>query len=151
MRPSLRIIGVGNPLRRDDGVGLHVVRSLEELNAAGVEVLTSDGDPADLEEKWRDIERVILVDASVGEVVPGTVRRFRAHERRHPAGTSPPSSHGFDLARSIELSRAMGTLPSELVVITIEAADVSYGTKLTAPVAAAVERVVKEIEELVII
>jgi hydrogenase maturation protease len=149
MKTSLRIIGVGNELRGDDGVGLRVARALAALDPAGAEVLTSNGDPADLEEKWRGAERVVVIDASVGgNEGPGTVRRYPAHEGPISADLGSSSSHSFGLAQAIELSRVMGTLSRELVLITIEAADVTYGTELTPPVATAAERVVEELTAL---
>lgn len=149
MRPKLRIIGIGNEHRSDDAVGLHVARNLAGLNPSGAEVLTSDGDPADLEEKWREAERVFVVDASVSAAAPGTIRKFHTRERRLPADTHAYSSHALGLAESIELSRVMGTLPRDLTVITIEAAAVGYGMELTPAVGAAAERVAEELEALV--
>jgi hydrogenase maturation protease len=144
---SLRVIGIGNEMRHDDAVGLSVARALASLGLPGVEVFTSVGDPLDLIERWRDSDRVLVIDASsCGQATPGTIRRFNVHEETLPVAAFLSSSHALGLAQSIELSRAMGSLPPELVVIAIEAGDVSYGTGLTPAVTAAVDRLVAELE-----
>jgi hydrogenase maturation protease len=144
----MRVIGVGNEFRGDDAVGLTVVRRLASKNRSDVETAMSDGDPAKLMDQWRNADRVVVVDASVSGSAHGAVRRFRAHEEPLPAGIASASSHGLGLATAIELSRAMGELPRELVVIVIEAETTAYGTGLSPAVAAAAERVVEEIVAL---
>lgn len=79
---------------------------------------------------------------------PGTVRRFRAREGSLPEGSASTSSHGLGLASAVELSRAMGTLPRELVVIAVEAESLEYRMELSPAVDAAADRVVEEIEAL---
>jgi hydrogenase maturation protease len=145
---TTRVIGIGNEMRHDDAVGLSVARALASLGLPGVEVFTSVGDPLDLIEKWRDSDRVLVIDASsCGQSPPGTIRRFNVHEENLPLAVFPSSSHALGLAQSVELSRAMGSLPPELVVIAIEAGDVSFGTGLTPAVTAAADRLVAELEK----
>ena len=132
------VIGVGNEFRRDDGAGLAVVERLRGLVPPGVELVISDGEPTRLIEAWTGAALAVVIDAVHAEPPhPGRIHRF-AVDRPGSGAARPASSHGFGLDDSIALALALDRMPGRLIVHAIEAADLSYGTGLTAPVVAAV-------------
>jgi hydrogenase maturation protease len=138
------VIGVGNEFRRDDGAGPAVVQGLRDLVPAGVGLVITDGEPTRLLEAWTGAALAVVVDAvrvSGSEPPrPGTTYRFVVD--RPGAGAGPAaSSHGFGFDDAIALALALDRMPGRLIVHAIEAADLSQGTGLTAPVAAAVSTV----------
>ena len=62
-RNRLLVIGVGNPYRNDDAVGLVVARRIRDLNLQGVTVIEANGEGASLMEAWQGADSVILIDA----------------------------------------------------------------------------------------
>jgi hydrogenase maturation protease len=142
------VIGVGNEFRRDDGIGPEVLGRLRGRLPAGVRLVRSDGQPAELIEAWTGAAVAVVVDAvTVGPLpadpvtaepagIPG-----RLHRLVLDAGDIPPgghvSSHGLGLGDAIGLARALDRLPGRLIVHAVEAADVSQGVGLTPAVAAA--------------
>jgi hydrogenase maturation protease len=73
---------------------------------------------------------------------PGTVHRFEVAERPLPAGLrSSTSTHAVGIGEAIELARALGRLPSRLVVYAVEGQCFEAGATLSGAVAAAVDRV----------
>ncbi len=139
------VIGIGNPYRRDDGVGPAVIRELVHQAPPGVCLREHSGEGASLMEMWEGRPRVILVDAVVSGAAPGTVHRLEAHRQPIPASFFHYSTHAFSLAEAVELSRALGTLPPEITVYGVEGTDFDHGLGLSPPVAAAVGEVVHQI------
>jgi hydrogenase maturation protease len=134
------VIGVGNEFRRDDGAGPAVLRELRDLVPSGVELVLTDGEPTRLLEAWTGAALAVVVDAvrvSGSEPRPGTAHRFVV-DRPGAGGRPEASSHGFGLDDAVALALALDRMPGRLIVHAIEAADLSQGSGLTAPVAAAV-------------
>ena len=139
------VVGVGHPDRGDDAVGIAVAREVARVAGAGVEVREQE-DPTDLVMLWAGWQRVVLVDAvtSGGGVAPGSVHVLRTGGGRPPiaaddwARTGRGGTHAFGVGAAVELARALGRLPAEVVVVGIEAAGVEHGAPLTPVVASAV-------------
>jgi hydrogenase maturation protease len=139
------VIGVGNAFRRDDGAGLAVAERLRGRLWADVSVVECEQEPTRLLDAWSGRRRAIVVDACAGGAAPGTVHRFRAADGPLPARVLRSSTHAFGVGDAIELARALGSLPAEVVVYGIEGGDFASGPGLSAAVAAAVETVAGEI------
>ena len=135
---SLKIIGVGNPLRGDDGAGAAVA---ESLRATGLPAEAFDGDGAELMEAWQGHDRVFLIDAVVSGSAPGSAHRFEAGEREIPRDFFRYSSHLFGLAEAVETARHLGRLPEKLVVYGIEGAQFNLGQGLSPEVERGVEEI----------
>ena len=151
--PAIVVIGMGNPLRHDDGVGSRVARQLDALAPPGVEVRTHGGVGPGLMDAWKGVSAAVVVDAVSSGAPAGTIFRFDAAARPLPGhlGTMC-STHGFGLHNAVELARALDRLPDRLIVIGVEGDDFSRGSGLSSAVEGAVERVVeavmKEIDRL---
>ena len=144
-RPAVAVIGMGNPVRRDDGVGLRVARRLEALFLPGVEVRTHGGGLG-LMDAWQGAPATVVVDAVSSGVPAGTVSRFDASERPLPASLGARcSTHDFGLGNAIELARAMDRLPDRLIVIGVEGIDFGHGRGLSGAVECAVDRAVEAV------
>ena len=139
-RAQTVVIGVGNELRGDDGVGLDVARRVRAFaRRAGVEVREESGELLRLLDTWDGRRATVLVDAMRSGAVPGAVRRLDASDAPlNPAVGAPGCTHALTLADAIELARALGRLPPRVIVYAIEGADFTPGSALSRPVAAAV-------------
>jgi hydrogenase maturation protease len=147
-RREVVVIGIGNEFRQDDGAGLAVLARLAaalppEAARPGVELLASDGDPAELLAAWAGARLAIVVDAMRGQPpVPGRRHRLDGGQLaaldQAGAGPWPASSHALGLAAAAGLAAALGQLPGRLIVHGVEVADVTAGTGLSPAVAAAI-------------
>lgn len=140
MSKNRLVIGVGNPDRGDDAVGLEAVRRISGVDTAEV------SDCSELIDIWDGRDEVIVIDAMVSDALPGTIRRLDAISSPLPEGGFT-STHAFDLGTAISMSRLLGRLPASLVVYGIEAGDVSPGTGMTASVELAMQSVLSELGE----
>lgn len=141
----LLVIGAGNELRRDDAAGLEAARRLAEY--PGVEVREARGDMTSLADLWDADDSVVVVDAARSGALPGSVHRFDATSDPLPAAFGRGSTHALGVADAVELARALGRLPSKLIVYGIEGEDFSAGEGMSAAVAAAVDETAVRIAE----
>jgi hydrogenase maturation protease len=142
LEPTL-VIGIGNALRGDDGAGLEVVRRLRRrAEAAGIRVREFEGEGIGLLHVWQDARAVVLVDSVRSGAVPGTIQRIEVTDHPLPIGLRNSSStHAVGVGEAIELARALGRLPSRLVIYGVEGGEFETGAELSAGVAAIVDSV----------
>ena len=134
----MRVIGVGNDWRSDDGAGLEVARRL------GGRVLS--GEPIGVVEALHGADEVTIVDAVSSGAPPGTVHEFEAGTEPLPVDLfGSASTHALGLAEAIEIARSLGRLPARVRVLGIEGARFEYGCGLSPDVEAAVEACTKNI------
>lgn len=145
MADRTMVIGVGNAMRGDDGVGRVVAG---EVAKGGVEVLLSDGDPGALIEAWDGADGVVVVDAMSSGRCAGEVVVFDASSTPLPAGMRLGSSHHLGVAEAVELARALERLPPRVVLVGIEGASFDPGSGLSPAVGGAVAAAVAAIEEV---
>jgi hydrogenase maturation protease len=138
------VVGIGNPYRHDDGIGPLVAELVDAYRLAGVTAVpVGDADPTLLIEAWAGAELAVVVDAALCRPShPGRIHRVIPGECAldgYMAATA--STHHLSLAEALRLSAALEAGPERLVVLAVEAADVSIGEGLSPMVAAAVPRV----------
>lgn len=142
---SVLLIGVGNPYRQDDGVGIAVVRRLRQLLPEWVECIECAGDLTTLLEDWRGYNPVIVVDAMRSGRSAGEVVLLDLSQHPLPADTHFFSTHAMGLNEAVALAYALNRLPPKLVVYGIEGKHFGEGEGLSPEVAKAVEDVVRYI------
>ncbi len=132
------VVGLGNPLRGDDGVGPEVVRRL----AAGplpedVEVLDAGTGGVGLLDLLGRYDRAVVVDCARMGLAPGSVRAFRPEEAESRTGTERLGMHDVDPLAVIALGRELG-MRLDLTLVGVEPERVEHGAPLSEPVRAAV-------------
>jgi hydrogenase maturation protease len=158
MTARILVAGIGNIFLGDDGFGSEVVRNAEipqddpsvrviDYGISGMHLAY------DLLEEW---DTLVLVDAVPSRGSPGTLHVFQAdHEADAPADTESGSdapgvdAHGMDPSAVFASLRALGGSPPYTVVVGCEAGSVEEGMGLTEPVAKAVPRAARAVEEIV--
>ncbi len=134
------VLGLGNSLRADDGVGLYVARALKRLvDSADVVVAESSASGLDVLDYLCGFDRAIVLDAvQTGEGKIGDIRRLATPS----SGRHMTNPHSTDLATALELGKRIGLpLPSDISVFGIEVADCeSLAEQCTPEVAAAIDR-----------
>ncbi|MBI4597634.1 MAG: hydrogenase maturation protease [Candidatus Omnitrophica bacterium] len=140
------IIGIGNAYAGDDAAGLLAARRLQPLVGKAAIIQEAGGEGISLMAQWPKTARVILIDAVRSGSAAGTVHRFTAHDQPLPVQVFGSSStHAIGVAEAVELARAMGRLPAELIVYGIEGERFDAGTTISPSVTQAIDRVVTSI------
>jgi hydrogenase maturation protease len=135
------VLGIGNPLRRDDGIGLHVVRRLrKEGLPPGVGVAELSGGWTALLDRLGGCDRLIVVDAADVGLPAGSVVELDPAAIRSGAKSSLAGGHFLDLGETLALAETVGLpRPSSVRVVGIQVADTStFSEECSPPVAAAI-------------
>lgn len=130
------ILGAGNLLLSDDGVGVHAIRRLGELVDLPKEVQVLDGGTLGLDLLYylEGVSRLLIVDAIKSGQPPGTLSRLSGDEV--PAYFSTKiSPHEIGLPDLLLAARLRDLYPPEVVVLGLEPASLAVGLELSAEVA----------------
>ena len=141
------VLGVGNLLLRDEGVGVHLVQRLKATNRqySNVEFIdagTSMNIPAIIDR----VDKLIILDAVDGGKEPGTIYHFNLEEIDH-RWNIPLSFHQLGVLDSLRILELLGKKPKNIMVIGIEPKLIEWGTELTPEIQAKLPQVLKLIEE----
>ena len=151
MRASILVVGIGNELLGDEGVGVHVARALEAQapGAAPFDVLEAGTSLLDAALEMSRYERVVLIDAVLAGREPVTV--YRWEEAAGLADGAPQkvplSLHDGEAAQTLRAARAMGLEPPHLTLIGVEPANLAMGTELSPEARRAAQRIVAQLLE----
>lgn len=149
---GLLVLGLGNPILRDDAAGLHATRQARVAVGEGAATFVERCIGGyDLLYETTDYQALLVVDAWYGPgSVPGRVQVLSADDLG--ARDAPLSAHSLNLPAALELGRRHGYPVPELlgaVVIEVGEACREFGEELTEPVAAAVPVAASHIRQLV--
>lgn len=143
------VVGCGNLLRGDDGVGPVLVRHLWELGVPDGARLVDGGTAGmDVAFQMRGAQRVVIIDAAATGSAPGTIFKVPGAELADLPPLQGLHTHSFRWDHAIAFARwALGEdCPNDIEVYLIEVAGVELGADLSEPVQAAMEQVIDRIE-----
>ena len=138
------ILGVGNPLRRDDGIGPELISLLSEKRdsyklSANVDLLDGGTDGLGLIEYLKEYKKVIIIDAVEMKLKPGTIKVFTPEEAVININSDALSTHGFGIAELIKLAKGLDINP-ELIIVGVQPENISYKEKLSNSVSSVLDK-----------
>ncbi len=145
---KILILGIGNYLMADEGVGVHMARMFEaEQLPAGVDVLDGGTGGFHLLEYFEQYQHVILVDATLDGLEPGTIRLIKPKfYSDFPAAMSTHDIGLKDLVGALQLLNS--TTEIHLFVVSIKSIQ-EQGIELTAPIKEILPEIKKRVMGLV--
>jgi len=145
MTPLL-VIGLGNPLMGDEGIGWHVAERLsaDPRLPAGTVVVCGGTDLLRHAARMEACRRVIVIDALLDDAEPGTLRRFDSPD---PLDSRQDNAHCLSAVQAIQLLRMSVAVPITLLAISMRAAAARDGlsSELAARLPAIADRVLAEL------
>jgi hydrogenase maturation protease len=137
------ILGIGNSLLTDEGVGVHVVRYLEEHHSDVPGVTFLDGGTLSftLAEPIARHDNLIVVDAARFGEPAGTIRCLEGADMDRYLTGNRASVHEVGLMDLFDISRLSGTFPEKRALIGVEPESLEWGEHPSSKVAPAVARV----------
>jgi hydrogenase maturation protease len=128
--PRIVVIGVGNLLLKDEGIGIHAVQALQEQELPADVKLVDGGTSPDLIAYTRAGDKLIIVDAAKAGGEPGTIYRFKPEDLAGEKA-SLASAHEMGVVENLRLIKLSGNEPKETVIIGIEPNKIEFGTELS--------------------
>jgi len=142
------ILGLGNPLRGDDGVGPRVVAELEQRELPeGVTAIDGGVGGLSLLRYLEEWNRVLIVDVAEIGLQPGQFVRFTPQEARLVEGKYGFSVHGAGLGEALALGNALGRQLAEIVIYGLQPESLDWQQGLTPAVAAGLPALVDAVLE----
>jgi len=133
--PATLVIGLGNPLRGDDGVGVRVAQMLaEQTLPLDVEVVDGGTQGLGIVNLMEGRQRVILVDAADVGRSPGRFVRFTLDEARLLGDDRQLSVHAAGLRDALLLAQSLKMLPDEVVIFGVQPANLAWDNALSSQV-----------------
>lgn len=117
---------MGNILLQDEGIGVHVAHTLQEMPLEeGVEVIDGGTSP-NIIPLVEGADKLIVVDAALGGGEPGTIYRFNPEDIAAESA-SPISAHQMSFVENLKLMKGLGIEPGEVVIIGVEPKEMGWG------------------------
>jgi len=142
--PAIAIVGLGNELLMDDGVGVHAVRELQKAPPENVAVVEIGTRALAAEQILEDADIVIAIDAAHADGPPGSIYRFDADKIESDRLCS---LHEMGIVGVLRL------MPEEsrpnVIVIGVEPEVIDYGMELSPTVETALKRTVETVRQIV--
>lgn len=150
------VLGLGNTLLGDDGVGIHALRRVEQDWASGNVPAANDVSFVDggtlsftLTEILHEADRLIVIDAAQLHAEPGTVRVFENEVMDDYVGRGKYSSvHEVSLAELFDMARLTDSLPAQRALVGIQPRDVDWAEQPSGPVSAAIPLACRQVHQL---
>jgi hydrogenase maturation protease len=143
------VLGLGNILLRDEGVGVRAVERLLERYDIPEEVQVMDGGTLglDLLAYVEDASRLLVLDAVQARQPPGALLRLTGDQIPAFLDTSKLSCHQEGLPDLLAVAKLRGSLPEEIVLLGVQIESQGVGLELTPPVAESIDLLIKAVLE----
>ncbi len=133
------VMGIGNLLLKDDGVGIHALQKLQETSSfpgdINVELIDCGTAPDISIFLDSSVDKLIIIDAVQAHGKPGAIYYFTP-DVLESESQDIVSAHDLSLRESLAMMRLVGTLPRETVIIGVEPGEIGWGVTLTPEVEA---------------
>jgi hydrogenase maturation protease len=131
--PHVAVVGFGNILLKDEGVGVHIIQHLKDLlpQSARESLLIDGGTSPDvLLHLPKEVNTLIVVDAVKGGGKPGTIYRFT------PADIEFKSAviftlHCLGLGEGLGMMKFLGLFPERVIIFGVEPKEIDWGLELS--------------------
>ena len=126
----IAVVGVGNLLLKDEGIGVHIVHTMRQIDTPHNVKIIDGGTSPDLPYNLKEFDKLIVVDAVKAGGEPGTIYRFHPHDVNIESEKAI-SLHELGLAQNLRMMKLMRNEPKETVIIGIEPREIDWGTELS--------------------
>jgi len=145
---KVRVVGIGNLVMHDDGLGPHLIQLLESMGDVpeGVELIDGGTHSYDLVEFFAEADAVIIIDALKFEEEPGTIYRAPFKELRPDPVNEAKSVHELNFIDAVNMVNMLGYDP-EVIVFGMEPKVIDVGIELSPELAAKLPRLAELVKE----
>ncbi|AEE13986.1 hydrogenase maturation protease [Thermodesulfobium narugense DSM 14796] len=144
---KILVIGIGNELQGDDGLGIHVIKELEKVSLPSeVSLLAGGTSGPDLIFYFEGVDYVIFVDAVRGGNKPGTIYKYNPEEMKYQKSIAL-SPHQIGIPETLSLAEFVGKKPKKSIFFGMEPMNLDYSMELSESVKKKLPRLVELIVE----
>ncbi len=132
--PRIAVMGVGNLLLSDEGIGIHVIQEVEKyLDPARVQIIDAGTVPDIFSLVGPSIQKLIIIDAADGGGEPGSIYTLSGDDIAC-ASSAPVSLHDIGLAENLRMMKELNPGLLSVSIIGVQAGSIEFGLEPTAAV-----------------
>ena len=150
MSKKIAVIGLGNTLRRDDGIGVVILESLlNHYQRANIDYLNFGSASFDLLHRLQDYDIALLIDGiSAGTLAAGQLKIFILDEASFSEEDGAISSHELNLKDIFKLAQKL-QIKTKIYVAGIQVEDVSFGLSLSSALSSKLADLTKQVDKFI--
>ena len=149
MSKKVALIGIGNTLRRDDGIGIIVLESLLKFyKKEGIDYFNFGGTSFDLLHRLEAYDVVLLIDGINASLAVGELKISELKDIEYKLDNSVTSTHELNLKSIFEFSKKLG-IKTRIYVAGIQVGDTSFGEGLSETLEKKKEDIIKKISAFI--
>lgn len=124
------VIGIGNILRKDDGVGVHVIKELEkQLDNSFVELVDGGTSTLDMLGYFLDYDKVVVIDCLRAGYEPGTIYKIKPEEIKD-YNKENLSIHDVQILDVVKIANMFGKHP-QVMIFGVEPKEISFDLEIS--------------------
>ena len=129
MKKPTIVLGLGNPLMSDEGIGIYLINRLAELSEQFPEVDFFDAGTGGITllHLFEGRDRAIIIDCAYMDEEPGRMRKFTPDQVKSVKQLAHQSLHEQDIMKIIEMAKIMEQCPKEIVLFGIQPKTITLG------------------------
>lgn len=131
---KILIIGIGNVLMKDEGIGIHAIHKLVEKNfilSPEIEIIDGGTMGLGILEYMKDKNMIIIIDAVDFKQAPGTIYKFNFNSIKNYKKHPEYSMHQIDILDTINILHTLYNHFPDIIVIGMQPFDISFGLQLS--------------------
>lgn len=147
---KIAVIGIGNPLRSDDGIGIVLIEKLIENKKVFpkyIDFLDGGTGGFNLLHDLSKYEKVVIIDAVNIDKKPGENMFFNIKDVKSKNTNINITTHEKNFLKIVDLSERLDEKPSEIYIYAIQPEDLSYTQKLSKIIKEKINFYLKDIKE----
>ncbi|MGA1791108.1 MAG: hydrogenase maturation protease [bacterium] len=147
---KILVLGVGNILLGDDGVGVHVVERMKRMALPGdAELLDGGMATSDLIPYMKGRQKVIIIDAILSSSPAGTIFRIPYQDMKKGQHYGISALHQIGVIEMLQLLESMGNMPDILIIGIVPKNDTEFSQRLSPEIEEKLPEIIaKVLEEL---
>lgn len=144
-RSKTLILGIGNILLGDEGIGVRVIEFLQQQNLFDSADIVDGGTAgADLIDIICDRETLILIDAMDASLPPGTIAKLTPQDLL-PDVENHISLHDLNFPQTLKMAQLLGCEPKKVIILAVQPAAMKPSMQLSKEIKAVIPEIVKHI------
>jgi len=150
MNKKVLVLGLGNILQTDEGIGVHVINSLKKKNCIqNINIIDGGTHSFSLAEPIEEADQMVVIDTAELNSPPGSVKVFEGIEMdAFVANGKKSSAHEIGLKDALSMALLNGKLPAHRALVGIQPEKFGWGNKPTAALEKAIPRACQRVFEI---
>ena len=147
MKKPTIVLGLGNPLMSDEGIGIYLINKLAELSEQFPEVEFFDAGTGGITllHLFEDRDRAIIIDCAFMDEEPGQIRRFTPDQVKSVKQLAHQSLHEQDIMKIIAMAKLMQQCPKEIILFGIQPKTLKQGEGISSEIEQNIENYINAI------